>query len=88
MQYGVQYKAQEDDKWPMYARIPFNNHDSLTAMCRERDAQRVALVMRKYAEAPLIIHGEPLIIPADFKISVPDENGVHRWSNMKKLKFQ
>jgi len=84
---GVQYKAQEDDKWPMYARIPFNNHDSLTAMCRVKDAQQVALVMRKYAEAPLIIHGDPLIIPADFKMTVPDENGVHRWSNMKKLKF-
>lgn len=84
---GVQYKAQDDPKWPRYARIPFNNHDSLSALCRQRDALNVAHVMRKYAEAPLIIHGEPLIIPADFKISYPDENGVHRWSNLKKLKM-
>lgn len=84
---SVQYKAQEDDEWPRYARIPFNNHDSLTALCRERDVQRVAKVMRKYCESPLIIHGEQLIIPADFKVSYADEQGVHRWSNMKKLKF-
>jgi hypothetical protein len=84
---SVQYKAQEDDQWPRYARIPFNNHDSLTALCRERDVQRVARVMRKYCESPLIIHGEQLIIPADFKVSYADDQGVHRWSNMQKLKF-
>lgn len=83
---SVQYLSQEDDKWPMHARIPFNNHDSLTAMCRERDAKRVASIMKKYAERPLLIKGEQLIIPADFKQSVPDEQGIHRWSNMKKLK--
>jgi hypothetical protein len=84
---SVQYLAQEDDDWPMYARIPFNNHDSLTALCRERDAMRVAKVMRKYAERPLFIHGEPLIIPADFKVSYAGNDGVHRWSLMRKLKF-
>lgn len=85
---SVQYKAQEDDKWPRYARIPFNNHDSLSALCRPKDVQTVALIMRKYAEAPLIIKGEQLIIPADFKVSYPDEQGIHRWSNLKKLKMQ
>lgn len=84
----AQYKSQEDDDWPMYARIPFNNHDSLIAMCRHKDVQRVARVMRKHAEAPLLIKGEQLIIPAEFKISEPDEQGMHRWSNMKKLVIQ
>lgn len=84
---SVQYKAQEDNDWPMYARIPFNNHDSLTAMCRQKDAMTVARILKKYAEAPLNIKGDQLIIPADFKISVPDEKGIHRWSNMKKLKL-
>lgn len=84
---SVQYKAQEDDKWPMYARIPFNNHDSLSAICREKDVMQVARVMQKYAESPLIIKGEQLIIPADFKTSYPDNHGVHRWSNLKKLKM-
>lgn len=82
---GVQYKAQEDDAWPSYARIPFNNHDSLVAMCRIRDALTVARILRKYAEAPLLIKGEQLIIPAEFKMSQPDEKGMHRWDNMKKL---
>jgi DNA polymerase family A len=83
----VQYKAQQDDKWPRYARIPFNNHDSLTAMGRERDVKTIANIMRKYMEEPLIIHGDPLIIPSDFKTSYADKDGVHRWSNMKKLKL-
>jgi DNA polymerase I-like protein with 3'-5' exonuclease and polymerase domains len=83
---GVQWKAQEDAQWPIDARIPFNNHDSLTAMCREKDVLRVASILKKYAEAPIYIKGEPLIIPADFKQSYADEQGIHRWSNMKKLK--
>ena len=83
----VQYASQDDDEWPMYARIPFNNHDSLTAMCRERDHIRVARIMKKHMEKPLLIKGEQLIIPSDFKVSVPDETGMHRWSNMRKLKL-
>jgi uracil-DNA glycosylase family 4 len=85
---SVMYLSQEDDQWPRDARIVFNNHDSLTAMCRVKDAQRVASIMRKYAERPLIIKGDPLIIPSEFKISVPDERGIHRWSNLKKLKLE
>ena len=83
---SVQYKAQEDDDWPRYARIPFNNHDSLIAMCRQKDAMTVARVLRKYAEAPLLIKGEQLIIPSEFKVSQADEKGMHRWDNMKKIK--
>ena len=83
---SVQYKAPEDDEWPRYARIPFNNHDSLIAMCRQTDALKVARVLRKYAEAPLLIKGEQLIIPSEFKMSQADEKGMHRWENMKKIK--
>ncbi len=83
----VQYASQDDPKWPRHARIPFNNHDSLTAMCRERDVLTVAHIMKRYMEEPLLIRGDRLIIPSDFKVSVPDERGVHRWSNMKKLKM-
>jgi len=42
----------------------------------------VQSVMRKHAESPIIIHGEPIIIPADVKQSVPDKKGVHRWSTI------
>ena len=81
----VQHASQDDAKWPRYARIVFNNHDSLTALCRARDVHTVASIMKRYMEEPLIIHGDPLIIPSDFKVSYPDDQGVHRWSNMKKL---
>ncbi len=56
-------------------------------MCRERDVLTVAHIMKRYMEEPLLIRGDRLIIPSDFKVSVPDERGVHRWSNMKKLKM-
>lgn len=84
----VQWKSQADDDWPRYARIPYNNHDSLTAMCRERDVMTVARIMKKHMEAPLMIHGDPLIIPSDFAIALPDANGVARWSNLTKIKVK
>jgi hypothetical protein len=82
----VQWKSQADDAWPMYARIPYNNHDSLTAMCRRKDVPKVAAIMRKYMEAPLYIHGDALIIPSEFGVSIPDAQGIHRWSSIKKVK--
>ncbi len=85
---SVQYLAPEDDAWPMYARIPFNNHDSLTAMCRPKDVQKVGRVLKRHAERPLMYPAGPLIIPADLKVSYADETGMHRWSNMKKLKLE
>lgn len=79
------YLCHDDPKWPAYTRIVFNNHDSITAMCRIQDKERVAAIMKKYAETPLLIKGQQLIIPAEVKASVPDEKGVHRWSNLKPL---
>jgi hypothetical protein len=79
------YMAQEDTRWPKDARIVFNNHDSLTAMCRQKDAKTVGEILRSHAEAPLYIKGEPLVIPVDLKISTPDAQGVHRWNSLKKL---
>jgi hypothetical protein len=43
--------------------------------------------MKKYAEQPIMVRGEPLIIPADMGISQPDETGKHRWSSIKKVKL-
>jgi hypothetical protein len=42
--------------------------------------------MKKHAEEPLYIRGEELVIPAEFAVSQPDEDGVHRWSTLEKLK--
>lgn len=81
----VMYEAQDNPQWPRDARVTFNNHDSLTAMCRPQDAKRVGAIFKAHAEAPLIIKGEQLIIPVDLKISTPNEKGQHAWNSLKKL---
>lgn len=99
---SVWYLAEADDAWPKHdARIILNVHDALIAICRIGQEMAVARIMQKYAEAPLIVRGEKLIIPAEFKVSYPsvpqqDENGkvtfvrddvhgVHRWGVMQNL---
>ncbi len=81
----VMYMAQDDKRWPRDARVVFNNHDSLVAMCRPKDAKLVGDILRYHAEQPLIIKGEQLIIPVDLKMSYADEKGRHSWGRMKKL---
>lgn len=87
----VWYQSAEDDEWPVEARIVLDVHDNLVAIATPRVAKTALKIMKKHAEAPLMIgdiYGnkpEPLIIPADLKMSFPDEKGVHRWSNMKKV---
>lgn len=98
----VIYKSHDDPKWPKGARIVLNIHDALIAIAPIGEAARQALrIMIKHAEEPLQIQCFPetwmkpggekpfikeLIIPADAAMSVPDENGIHRWSTIKKLK--
>ena len=86
------YLCHDDLDWPADARICLNIHDALVAVCRHVDVPRVARIMKEYAEEPIdirsIIDGSvrSLIIPADFKISQPDEHGIHRWSTLVKYK--
>ena len=82
---GVIYKCHEDPEWPTDARIVLNIHDALIALNRPADGPLVREIMRKHAEEPIIINGESLIIPAEFGVSHPDEQGVHRWSTIKKI---
>lgn len=78
-------QCHEDDKWPIHARIVLNVHDALIAINREKDGPLVRGIMKKYAEEPIMIEGEPLIIPADFKVSyTTEEDSVHRWGRLKK----
>lgn len=90
---GAIYKCHEDDEWPkdsngnLRAAIVLNIHDALIAICKPEDHITCMKIMRKYAEEPLIIHGRELIIPAAFKVSQPDENGVHRLSTLKGVNF-
>ena len=90
------YKCHHDPRWPRDARIVMNLHDANVAMHRPEDAELVREIMRGYAETPLYINSvknrlrgidkpEQLIVPADFKISCPGDDGVHRWSTLGKV---
>ena len=81
----VIYQSEEDDLWPDDARIALNVHDALIGLVPEAKVTTCLTIMKHYAEQPLMIDGNELIIPAECKVSVPDEHGVHRWSNMKSI---
>jgi uracil-DNA glycosylase family 4 len=86
------YLCHEDPDWPrrsdgtLQARMVLNVHDALIALARPSEREQVMHVMKKHAEEPLYIRGEELVIPAEFAVSKPDEDGVHRWSTLEKLK--
>lgn len=85
---SVIYLAQSDPGWRKEWFVHLDLHDALiwSVPDTDNDAIESSRIMKKYAEAPLIIHGQPLIIPADFAWSVPDNDNVHRWSGLKKIK--
>lgn len=82
----VMWLCENDPDWPYDARMWLNIHDALIVASKVEDRMHCLRIMVKYAEAPIVINGEPLIIPADCKLTVPDDNGVHRWSMMRKVK--
>jgi len=78
------YKIQEDPAFPKnHARFVLNIHDALIFINRIGFGPQVRKIMKKYAEEPIIINGTSVVIPAEFKVSMPDEGGVHRWSTLK-----
>ena len=94
---SVIYKCHADPEWPRDARMCINIHDANIAVHRAEDGELVRSIMRKYAEAPIMINSvsnrlrgvdapEPLIVPAEFGVSMPDADGVHRWSTIRKIK--
>jgi DNA polymerase I-like protein with 3'-5' exonuclease and polymerase domains len=84
----VIYQCHEDDNWDTRKeRICLNVHDALVGLALESRAEKCLKIMKKYAEQPIMVRGEPLIIPADLGISIVDEEGKHRWSNIKKVKL-
>lgn len=88
----VIYQCHEDPEWPRYpdgrlrAHVVLNIHDALIALNRIEDGPLVRAIMKRHAESPIPINGRPLIVPAEFGVSVPDANGVRRWSTIKKIK--
>ena len=63
------------------AMCQINTHDGVTTMCKPQHVKIVQSIMKKYAESPIIIKQEPVVIPAAFKVSTPDK-GIHRWSSV------
>lgn len=76
-----------DSEWPSDARILLNIHDALIAINRIGDGERVRRVLKRHAEKPIIVNGTPVVIPAEMKVSQPDERGIHRWSTLKAVKL-
>lgn len=79
------YRSEDDEDWPTRARMCLNIHDALIALVHKDDVHQAAKVMKKHAEAPIMIEGRPLIIPAEFAVSML-QDGHHRWSSLKKVK--
>ena len=82
---SVIYECHEDDDWPRDARMVLNVHDALIAIHRPDDADTVQRLMKKHAEEPIMIRGQPVSIGTDLKESHPDEKGIHRWSTLQEI---
>lgn len=83
------YLCHDDPDWPVgFARMALNIHDALIAIhsLDKGVTEAVQHCMIKHAEEPLYIDGQELIISAELKASVPDEQGIHRWSTLEKVK--
>jgi uracil-DNA glycosylase family 4 len=99
----VWYMCEEDDEWPdrKYARIAIDVHDNLVPITIPKYAKTCLKIMKRHAEAAIMIQDvyknkpEPLIIPAELKMSYPtawdgkafveDPKGLHRWSHMREV---
>lgn len=80
------YKCHADPEWPHTARICLNVHDAIIALNRIEDGPTVRKILRRHGEQPIHTPTGPVIIPFEAKRSVPDEKGLHRWSNLTKCK--
>lgn len=67
----VIYQSHSDDNWPDHCRIVLNVHDALIVHGPLDKIKTALSIMLKYAEEPIMVRGEPLIIPAEPKLSYP-----------------
>lgn len=89
----VIYQAHEDAEWPrsrlgLEAAVTLNVHDALIALARLEDMSTCARILHKYATQPIIVRNKELVIPAEVALSQADEQGIHRWSTLKKVKLE
>ena len=80
---SIIYLCHDDLEWPNDARMLLNVHDALISIHRPEDANTVQRIMKKYAEEPIMIRGQPVSIGTDFKQSVAGDDGFHRWSTLE-----
>ena len=86
------YLCESDPEWPTgKARMVLNIHDALVALHDLEVGELVRKIMKRHAEEPLQIEGmdgitRELVIECDLKASVADEQGIHRWSGLQKVK--
>ena len=83
-----------DDRWDKTrARIAINVHDALWGIATPDFAETALSIMKAYAEQPIMVTSiitkktEPLIIPADLKISDTSNGKLLTMANMKKVKL-
>lgn len=87
---SVIYKCHNDPDWPRFhngqlaARMMLNIHDALISSAPESEKECVIAITKKYSEEPITINGIDVSIPSEFKVSKPDEKGIHRWSTLAK----
>ena len=82
--------VEEDPEFPKdKARCILNIHDALIFLYKlEPDVEKTMLrLIWKWANKPITINGQQVVIGMDFKKSVPDENGVHRWTTLKGIEY-
>ena len=91
----VWYQCHEDKRWDMArARIAINVHDALYGIATPSYAPTALSIMKAYAEEPMLIKStvtgkvNEMIVPADMKISQPNEYGQHLMSNMKDINIE
>jgi DNA polymerase I-like protein with 3'-5' exonuclease and polymerase domains len=82
---SVIYACHDDEEWPQDSRMVLNVHDALIAIHRPKDATTIQRLMKKHAEKPILIKGQPVSIGTDLKQSVAGDDGVHRWSTLKEI---
>ena len=85
---SVIYECHDHPDWPKdRARMVLNIHDALIALHVQDPhvTETVQGIMKQNAESPIMIRGEAVSIGTDFKQSVPDEGGIHRWSTLENI---
>ena len=80
--------VEEDPEFPKdKARCILNIHDALIFLYKLDVEDIMMKLIWKWANKPININGKDVVIGMDFKKSVPDEKGIHRWSNLKGVDY-